>query len=58
MHGASVQLHELPDDGQAQTEAALLPRRDFIGLTEALEHVWQKVSTDTPARVDNLHFHL
>ena len=55
MNGASVQLGELPDDGQAQTEAAMLPSSGGSSLTKALEHVWQKVSTDTLARVGDLH---
>ena len=58
MNGPSVQLHQLPDDGQAQAEAALSLRRGFIGLTKALEHVWQKVRADTATGVDDLHFHL
>src|SRR5918995_4475751 len=58
VHGASVQLHELPDDGQPETEPAVWPRRGAISLTKALEYVWQKGGTDALTRVHDLHLHL
>ena len=58
VHGSPVQLDELPDDGQPETESGVTSRRRAIGLAEALEHVWQKVRADALAGIDDPDLHV
>jgi hypothetical protein len=51
-----VKLHEVPDDGEAEAEAAVLSTRRAVRLPEALEHVREKPRVDARAVV--LHANL
>ena len=62
LDAATMNVNELLHDGQTQSQPAMFPRRRRLGLTEALEHVRQKLRRDTCTCVahGNLHvgFHL
>ena len=44
-------LDDVPDDGEAETEAGFRPRAARVGLTEPLEHVGQELAADAFARI-------
>jgi hypothetical protein len=48
---ASVQLHELPHEGETKAEAAVRPRGRAIRLPERLEHVGKKIGVIPWTRV-------
>ena len=52
--GPAVLLDQVAGDGQAQAEAAVIPRRAAVGLAEAIEDVGQEVGRDADAGVANL----
>src|SRR5215212_9949393 len=48
---AAVHLHDVPDDGEAQTQSSRPSRRARLGLPKALEHVRKKVRPDPDAGI-------
>ena len=51
LHGAAVQAHEVPDDRQAKSQAAMRPRRSTVGLPEAVEYERQELGRDANAGI-------
>src|SRR5262249_60075331 len=51
---AAMQLDEMTDDRETETEAALRPGRRRVGLPEALEDVRQKGGIDATTTVHDL----
>ena len=54
VHGSSVQLDELPNDGQPETESGMAPGHRAVSLAETIEHVRQEHRIDALAGIDNL----
>ncbi len=52
-----MQLNQLTNDRQPETESGVTSRRRAIGLAEALEQVWQKVRADALAGIDDPDLH-
>ena len=50
-HRAAVQLDDLPDEREAETEAAVAAARRGVGLAEAIEDVGQEIALDALAGV-------
>ena len=48
---AAMQLHEMPDDREAEAEAAVLSRAGGILLAEPIEHVREELGLDPGARI-------
>ena len=46
----AVELDDVPDDGETETEAGFRPRAAGVGLTEALEDVGQELAVDALCR--------
>src|SRR6266850_706732 len=57
MYGPSMDLNQVPDNGQTKAKAPMRARRRDVGLPEALEYVRQEVLTDPLAGIghDNLN---
>ena len=53
-----MQLHQLKDDAEHETKSGVTSRRRTVGLTEALEHVWQEIRADATACIDNPELHV
>src|SRR5437867_5594815 len=51
VHGTPVQLHQVTDDRQPESEAAVLPRAGAVGLPEAIEDVRKEIGADALASV-------
>ena len=49
----SLQLDQMTDDGQTETQPSLLPRRTAVLLPEALEQMWQELRRDANSVVLN-----
>ena len=50
-HRAAVQLHQVTNDGEAETQAGVFARRPGVALTEAFEHERQELRLDAGPRV-------
>ena len=51
-----MQFHDLADDREPETQAALTRRRSPVSLAKPFEHVGQELGADPLPRVDNVHF--
>ncbi len=51
LHRAAVQLYQMADDCQPQTQTTVLASRLLVGLTESLEDVRQKLRFDPRPRI-------
>jgi len=49
-----VQFDQVPNDRQAKAETRAHFGMSVVGLTEAIEDIWQKIGRDSDAGVDNL----
>src|SRR5262249_53294939 len=52
----AVELHDVADNREAQTEAAVLVSRSWLPFFEAFEHVREQLGRDADARIKNLQF--
>ena len=58
LDAAPVELDQVADDGEPETEAAAPPRRGAVGLAERLEDVWQEARRDALAGVGDANLRL
>ena len=52
-HRSAVRLGEVPHDGETQPQPAMAPGGRAVGLSEALEHVLEKIVTNALAGISD-----